>query len=219
MMSILDAIPGFSYAKLALAAAGIAAVAVPTTGWIITAHTLHGVREWQTEVVGITSAAAHVVDKQGKPAQLKASDVPAQIEQMGNALDRVKDAGVTAQARVDSNNARIGNAQDAVTKGLSDDIDKNIADARVLGAAAVRMRAAQGPGADHNGSSSQSGAPASLDAAAAASSPGGMSVMDADDVRICGDNTVKLLEWQVGWRKVAAIPANRGSAGRSGRAR
>lgn len=209
-MSIADFIPGFSYVKLGLAALGLAAVAVPTTGWIITSHTLHGVREWQNTVVSVTSTAAHVTDKKGNIALLAVKDVPEQIKKLGEGVDSFKAAQATAQTKHDANKSRVEGAQNDVTKGLSDEIHTNLGVGRTVAAnysANHRVRLTPGPGADVQRSAEGYDAAGSLDAAHGADGPAGVPVMvSAADVQICTDNTIKLLAWQAGWKRVAAIP-------------
>lgn len=207
-MSITDFIPGFSYVKLGLAALGLAAVAVPTTGWIITSHTLHGVREWQSTVVSVTSTAAHVTDKKGNIALLAVKDVPEQIKKLGEGIDSFKAAQVAAQGIHDANNNRVNTAQNDVTKGLTDEIHQNLAAGRSAVAAFVVRNTAR-TGTELQGAAGGREGPGSVDAAHGADGSATVPVMvSSADVQICTDNTVKLLAWQAGWKRVTAIPLN-----------
>jgi hypothetical protein len=137
-MSLTDLIPGLGQvsATVKLIGAGIAlaAVAVPSAGWFITAHTLHGVREWQSEVVTATTAAAHA----RLPVATK--DVPDQIDKLGDALDKVETVSAGIVQKNATNNGRIETAQAQVTKDVGDDIDEKIAAARAAGAADYARR-------------------------------------------------------------------------------
>lgn len=88
-----DAIPGVAQGKLILAGIAFTAFAVPTIGWTVTAHTLHSrteqrdtLQHWQTNVIEVTSAAAGVTGKNGKPALLAADQVPTQIQYLSGNL-------------------------------------------------------------------------------------------------------------------------------------
>jgi hypothetical protein len=207
-MSITDLIPGFSQAKAIAGVAALAAVAVPSVGWVITAHTLSGVREWQRDVVSTTSTAAHVIDKTGKPALLPTKDVSQQIRALGVALDDVDAAAKLARANNTTNNTRIDTAQVAVGKETGDELDQQLADARAAGAADYARRVRSGPSACpvDRGDPGQSAAATASGPAAATAGAGGVPSLDADDVRICSDNTVKALGWQRWNGRVSAIP-------------
>jgi hypothetical protein len=204
-MSLTDLIPGLGQvsATVKLIGAGIAlaAVAVPTGGWIITAHTLHGVREWQSEVVTATTAAAHA----RLPVATK--DVPDQIDKLGDALDKVETAGDAAVAKNATNNTRIETAQNQATKDVSNDIDTKIAAARAAGAADYARRMQAGGGAaQHSGDAGQLGGAQASNATAPADGGSAASIVDAKDRDICSDNTIKAEGWQDFWNKLIAIP-------------
>jgi Sec-independent protein translocase protein TatA len=211
-MSVTDFIPGFSYVKLGLAALGLAAVAVPTTGWIITSHTLHGVREWQSTVISVTSTAAHVTNKKGNIALLAAKDVPEQIKKLGEGIDSFKAAQATAQTKHDANNARVEGAQNEITKDLGNEIHRDISVGRTVAgnySATHRLHDPQGSSAKLQDAAGGREGSGSVDAANGADGSAGVPVLvSAADVQICTDNTIKLLAWQAGWKRVAAIPLN-----------
>lgn len=203
-MKLDNLIPGVSQAKLLIA---LVAFAVPSIGWGITAHTLHGVRAWQSNVVAVTSTAAHTVDGKGRPALLAAKDVPAQIKILGDGLDAVVRATATAKSNNAANNTRIEAAQVAITQETGDAIEQRIVAARAAGAAdyARRVRG-QSACPTYRGDAGKTRAAEAGDTPGDSDGAGGVPVMDADDVRICSDNTVKALGWQNFNRRVTAIP-------------
>jgi hypothetical protein len=208
-MSLLEmAIPGWGQMTATIRAirAGIMAalVIIPALGWAITAHTLHGVRGWQANVVAVTSTAGHVIDKKGRPALIETKAVPDQIRKLGEALDKVATAQTIAAAGNVANNTRIGGEQAAIGKKAetdhADNLSRNRADADAY---VERMRGAAPGSLDQHPADAAQGATT----ATAPGEPDGAArvLVMASDVRACTDNFTTLTDLQ-GWvRSVTAI--------------
>lgn len=195
MSGLVNLIPGVSQAKAIAGAIGLAALAVPIAGWAITAHTLHGVRQWQASIVATTSTAAHLVDKQGRPRLIDAKDTPAQIAALGQALDQVRAKTAQAQADDAAHAHTVEQAQDLTTKEHDDDLQGQLADARALvDDYARRLRATpprSGPGAGGGGSASMPGIPDPSPITDGSGSEALVPVPQAD-LDTCAANTVRL---------------------------
>ena len=77
--------------KYIMGAAGVATIGMGITIWIMSGK-IDRLSEWQDNIVSITSNAAGVTDKKGKPALLKKSDVAVQISLLGSANKRLERA-------------------------------------------------------------------------------------------------------------------------------
>jgi hypothetical protein len=100
----------------------------------------------------------------------------------------------------------IETAQTSGTEGSNHEIEDQRNRALSLAAgylAQLRTKAAAGNPGGANAAGGPAGAPGSSGLSAGA---GGVSVLDADDVRICTENTVKALGVLPWWEKMHAIP-------------
>jgi hypothetical protein len=214
-MSLLElAIPGWGQMTATVRAvrAGVmaAAVIVPALGWGITAHTLHGVREWQRGVISVTSAAGHVVDKKGRPALLAAKDVAAQIKMIGDALDAVPRAQARATDIMKGSNWRVETAQTEIGRKVDDAHTANLVRDRADVDGFIRaggVRRPHGAAAIDQRASSEGGASGAAAGAGPADGPATVLVL-ADDVRRCSDIRTTLTGLQDWERKIEALPTD-----------
>ncbi|WP_084581796.1 hypothetical protein [Sphingomonas azotifigens] len=153
------------------------------------------------------SIAAHVVDKQKRPATLATKAALEQIRILGAAVDRVRQARADAAAKdaahvitVERADARAN--QEVSTDVLSklDRVQAELAASRTLAAQGLRDLAAAR--ADQGGGGAPAGPAdpdATCEAAFAASCDEVLALLAAAE-----SNTAQLLGWQAWWPKVAA---------------
>jgi hypothetical protein len=117
-------------------------------------------------------------------------------EKASHALDIATWRAASAKAIADNLadvRAKEGDAA-IITEKANHDLESQLADARALAADYAR-RVRAGTTGDH-GNAGQAGIGTIASTASAIGGTGGVSILDEEDVRICTDNSVKLLGWQ-----------------------
>ena len=137
------------------------------------------------EARGRHSRDLEVAGLKNKYADLQAADANAQAAAVAHALE-------------------IERAQDKVKEAQANETQDLLARARADAAAyAVRLRRQAAGTAQGNGQQSAPGQGGG--SAAGAPGDGPLSFLDAGDLQICTENTVKAVSWQAFWTKLKAI--------------
>ncbi len=177
------------------AAAGLVILGLSLWCWHLSGLVDARSRERDQLRTAITSAYHARDGKTGKaivmlslPASLAA------VRELGDALDSARLAGTKAIADNLSDVRSTEGKGVAIAEDKQHDLESQLAAARAAGADyARRLRPTGGCAATpYPGGAGQGGAPQASVAPGGVAGAGGVPVMDADDVRICSVNTVKL---------------------------
>ncbi|UIJ46890.1 hypothetical protein LZK98_08100 [Sphingomonas cannabina] len=136
---------------------------------------------------------------------IRADQIAMQIGYYGNLIRDIRAKRAEAKAEDIAHARAVETAQAAITQETEDALRAQLAAARAAAAAfAERLRSAEGSTADVRGNRSAAGLPVTTGPSQRTAGAGGAPVVDASDLRICSENTVKAQGWQDWYQRVFA---------------
>jgi hypothetical protein len=186
------------------AESAITAVAPPAGALVHIALWLR--KHWQTIVVVLVIGALAALIWRAPWAESRGfHSRDAEVGALKQQYAELKAADAKAQADAVANAFRIEHAQDQVKEAQANETQDLLTRARADAARyAERLRTQAAGTAQGNGE--QSAASEGGRSAGGAAGAGSMPVMDAGDLQICTENTVKAIGWQAYWAKLKTIP-------------